>query len=292
MDGNTMNKYTTIASGTNVYHSRCRRGPGRGFTLVELLVVIGVIALLISILMPALTTARRAAANVACQSNLRQIGIGLMMYVSENKGYLPDPRYARHSLTARQQAQTGYEWQLWGNGYIKTQETMRKLMRCPLEADTRTNSYLPLMNVMGNGNATAPAPYSGLKKAYSVTKLSSQRGVAEKFLFVEEAFPYESAVPNTPSKAFGINAPTGVGTLYQNVPGSAAWRKSPSNHGKANSNMTGDKFRNVMYGDGHVVSVSLAYLLSVPTLPEVRWDPRGTRRYYDINGDGSFWFTP
>ncbi len=65
------------------------RQPSRGFTLVELLVVIGIIAVLIGILLPSLRKAREAAAASACLSNLRQIGIGFNIYVNENKGWLP-----------------------------------------------------------------------------------------------------------------------------------------------------------------------------------------------------------
>ena len=61
----------------------------KAFTLVELLVVIGIIALLIAILMPVLGRAREQANWIKCLSNLRQVGQAFMMYTNNNKGFFP-----------------------------------------------------------------------------------------------------------------------------------------------------------------------------------------------------------
>jgi prepilin-type N-terminal cleavage/methylation domain-containing protein len=68
-----------------------RRRFAAAFTLVELLVVIGIIAVLISILLPTLARARQSAQSVACLSNLRQIGQVAMLYANESHGALPQP---------------------------------------------------------------------------------------------------------------------------------------------------------------------------------------------------------
>jgi len=69
--------------------SNTPRGSIQGFTLVELLVVIGIISVLISLLLPALTRAREQANSIKCMANLRSIGQAIALYASDNGGSLP-----------------------------------------------------------------------------------------------------------------------------------------------------------------------------------------------------------
>jgi prepilin-type N-terminal cleavage/methylation domain-containing protein/prepilin-type processing-associated H-X9-DG protein len=69
-----------------------RRGVSRGFTLIELLVVIAIIAILAAILFPVFARARENGRRAACQSNLKQIGLGFTMYTQDYDGRIPAHR--------------------------------------------------------------------------------------------------------------------------------------------------------------------------------------------------------
>lgn len=87
--GNTAVREPRTLSHTQLEPPGDRAGRAIGFTLVELLVVIGIISLLISILLPSLARARDAAVTVQCMSRMRQLGVYLAMYANDNNGAFP-----------------------------------------------------------------------------------------------------------------------------------------------------------------------------------------------------------
>lgn len=66
-----------------------RQQTATAFTLIELLIVVGIISVLISLLLPALNAAREQARAVTCQSNQRQLMVAFLMFASEHQNHLP-----------------------------------------------------------------------------------------------------------------------------------------------------------------------------------------------------------
>ena len=98
-----------------------------GFTLIELLVVVAIIALLISILLPALNQAREVAKSTVCLSNLRSLGMAVQMYVDDNNGFLITAGLAHGGSVDEQAAWINTLREQYGNQLIA---------RCPTDKST------------------------------------------------------------------------------------------------------------------------------------------------------------
>jgi prepilin-type N-terminal cleavage/methylation domain-containing protein len=180
-----------------------RRGPetcGRkgGFTLVELLVVIGIIALLISILIPVLGRARDQANRVACLSNIRQIGIAFRMYASENKDWCPwaaplnrpdlyaDWIHWRTGINNQGLASSAIAPYLGGGKGFAKDTSLEKVFRCPADRlqDRPSFTQYPYsytMNIYFGSNGDYPQACAG-----PPTRLSTTKNASEKILVAEE----------------------------------------------------------------------------------------------------------
>ena len=234
------------------------------FTLVELLVVIGIIAILISILLPALNRARDKARSVQCMSNMRQIYIYCAMFAQDNKGRLPrpginDPPSPDVDRTTPW-AQDGPGLANFTSGclwkYIPAGPTRQQIILCPGDNGEQVR-YGSLTTVAGEGrnfsysmNSNVSDPRDASNPAYFGIPLGVVKDPARHILWFEEIGPNDCWCLNpqgnwddTPSGRHGGQKALNATRAEQGPgqPGYDAWLKA----GRGNH----------CFFDGHVESL-------------------------------------
>jgi prepilin-type N-terminal cleavage/methylation domain-containing protein/prepilin-type processing-associated H-X9-DG protein len=232
----------------------------RGFTIIEVLVVIAILVILLAILVPALSRARAEARNVVCQSNERQLAIAFLAYSSENTGRLPT---ARHAEQYDWLAGTGAEPPP-GGGWLfqKYMHDNARAYQCPEHKNNKlTFSYTSHKLLSGaavewftGAHHLASAPYSLTDHTKNLRRFD---GVP---MIVEEGFTKPSASEAAAGETLGDDAePPDPKSDWVNKD------TLTNRHGRARTvvdaksgaeYMTGG-FANVGYHDGHVSRVSL-----------------------------------
>lgn len=249
-----------------------------GFTLIELMVVIGLISVLSSLLLPVLGKARAAANASVCLSNLRQMGMAWTMYVTETRGRLPDYVWSTPAMP-------NVSWEGYWTGVVDRFEKNNQIFVCPsasvespfatgIQKGYGTSTHAWSGRNLSNGCAVKfnPSKYRTGSYAYNryltvdasmvdnLSRLATMRTPSETPLLLDSTFP--EVRPKNQSASNPVDPPPDLTGGSVSAASPEHWRFLIARHGRA---------VNVCMADGSARRVPLEEMYQLTWT--VKWSP-------------------
>jgi prepilin-type N-terminal cleavage/methylation domain-containing protein len=240
-----------------------------GFTLVELLVVIGIIAVLIGILLPALNKAREQAKLTQCLSNLRQLSMGMQLYRQFNRDYYPPKTIRVQTGFLMNVETTVYAWagkgadpsKSYGQTYIDASTDLRFINKF-LSPSAKKGDEFPAAHCPSDDGS-----YDGYGNSYSGNYFSGEKHTPKYYTLIDPNIPDPSSFGEHTSKGVQIKHTSEFIVAGENAGVSKAFNDQSNVKNVLRFHYPKFDRWNMMFADGHAAPIDITTSPATGELP-------------------------